>query len=133
MFSTLSNGEVVILAMFNLSSANALNLVMIKISNSGTHGGDLEPDPYTCFIDADVIDTYGAGRWVLGVRELTQPELDGFRTVQSLPDLEYVQKNWLTNMNFTISFKLKITQVTCTSRVEGSSIKSIQGVKVRFV
>ena len=33
--STLSKGEIVILEMFNLLSANALNLVMIKVSLFG--------------------------------------------------------------------------------------------------
>lgn len=50
----------------------------------GLTGDDIEPDPYQCFVDGDIVGD-NVGEWKIGVRQLLPSELDLYTSIATLP------------------------------------------------
>ena len=93
----------------------------------GTYGGNGVVDPYSCFVDSDIVGE-NVGMWYIGVRQLLVPELNIFISCSYLPLA--VPDRWKENKIFYQNYKIKSSVVTCVYMDDGSNIIRYDGVKV---
>lgn len=59
--------------------------ILFHLLLEGLSGDEETPDPYQCFVDADIVGD-DVGVWKIGVRQMLQSELNSYTTKTDLPN-----------------------------------------------
>ncbi|KAH3869676.1 hypothetical protein DPMN_032846 [Dreissena polymorpha] len=113
----------------NKTNVKAAGMIPRNTRDTGFYGNAKKIDPYTLFVDKDVVGN-DMGSWKIAVRQLLPHEINEYPDVASLPDT--VPDEWKTNKLFTQDYQLFPVVMSCAFTRKGSSIIQTDGVKVNM-